>query len=216
MEPKGFKEISMYLLTLAVAVYFFLIFGGALEGKVDIWSLMAGGLMLFLILALRVDPLFSKLIYGDFKEKTVISVSLGVASALLLYLVFFVGNLVLKKVFPQSLDHLRAIYNLKFGSSDLRIGLFLGLIIGPGEELLWRGWLQRHWSARLGPWPGLVSVAVLYAAVHLSSKNPVLVLAALVCGLWWGYQYLRFKSILANVVSHVLWDLLVFIILPFA
>jgi hypothetical protein len=49
----------------------------------------------------------------------------------------------------------------------------------------------------------------------LTSGNPVLVLAALVCGLWWGYQYLRFNSLLSNVISHLFWDLLVFIILPF-
>jgi len=54
----------------------------------------------------------------------------------------------------------------------------------------------------------------LYAAVHLTSRNPVLVLAALVCGLVWGYQYLKFKSVLANIISHICFDLAVFLFLP--
>ncbi len=211
MKPK----ISLILLTLGVAIYFSLIFSGLFSGRIDFWSLLAGGLMLFLILALWSDPLFSKLIYGDFRDKPLVAIRLGLASALLLYLVFFAGDIILRKIFPESAGSLGAVYTLKSGNSLLRIGLFLGLIIGPGEELLWRGWLQRHWSKRLGKRASLIAVALLYSAVHLTSGNPVLVLAALVCGLWWGYQYLRFNSLLSNVISHLFWDLLVFIILPF-
>jgi membrane protease YdiL (CAAX protease family) len=43
----------------------------------------------------------------------------------------------------------------------------------------------------------------------------MLILAAAVCGVFWGGLYLRFRSPLLNIVSHTLWDLLVFVILPF-
>jgi hypothetical protein len=43
----------------------------------------------------------------------------------------------------------------------------------------------------------------------------MLILAAAVCGVFWGWLYLRFRSPLLNVVSHAVWDLLVFVILPF-
>jgi len=214
MKPPNVNQFSLNFLTLAVALYFFLIFAGVFPETLDLWSLLAGGLMVFLILAVRLDPLFSRLIHGDFREKTWTGLALGVASALLLYGVFLAGKFLLREIFPASTEHLVSIYNLKYGSSQLRIGLFLGLIIGPGEELLWRGWLQRHWSARLGKTAGFVGVSLLYALVHLPSHNPLLVLAALVCGLWWGFQYYRFNSLLSNVVSHTLWDLLVFIFIP--
>lgn len=216
MKQHGFSQVSLYLLTLAVAAYFFLVMAGVLSDWIDLWSLLAGGLMIFLILALQSDPLFSQLIYGDFRDRTGRALALGIGSALLLYAVFFAGNVFLKKFFPASSEHLTAIYNLKFGSPQLRIGIFLALIIGPGEELLWRGWLQRHWSSILGPLGGWLGVSLLYCLVHLPSLNPVLVLAALVCGLWWGFQYYKFNSLLSNIVSHTLWDLLVFIILPFS
>lgn len=215
MRQRGVSQVSLYLLTLAVAVYFFLVMSGIFSNWIDLWSLLAGGLMIFLILALQFDPPFSQHIYGDFRDRTWRALVLGIGSALLLYVVFFAGSVFLRKFFPASNEHLTAIYKLKSGSHQLRIGLFLALIIGPGEELLWRGWLQRHWSSTLGPLGGWLGVSLLYCLVHLPGRNPVLVLAALVCGLWWGFQYYKFNSLLSNMVSHTLWDLLVFIILPF-
>jgi hypothetical protein len=215
MKVKNFSENSLYWLTLLIAVCFFLIFSGRFLVGVDFWSLFATGLLVYLMVVLWLDPLFSKLISGDFGEKAGSKILIGLVSAILLYGVFFAGNIVLRYIFPETLEHLASIYNLKFGSSSLRIGIFLTLIIGPGEELLWRGFLQRHWAARLGKEAGFLAVALLYAAVHLSTRNPLLVLAALGGGLWWGYQYLKFNSLLVNVVSHLLWDLLVFIIFPF-
>ncbi|MGB4703795.1 MAG: type II CAAX endopeptidase family protein [Candidatus Saccharicenans sp.] len=216
MKGRNSGQISLYLLTLATALYFPLIFSGAFRGAVDFWSLFAGGLMFFLIFASAVDRFFSQLIYFDFREKTLRALALGAVSAFLLYGFFFAGNFFLREIFPASAEQLSSIYSLKNGSSQLRIGLFLGLIIGPGEELLWRGWLQRRWSGILGRTGGWLAVSLLYALVHLPGGNPVLALAALVCGMWWGFQYYRFNSLLANVISHTLWDLMVFIFFPFA
>ena len=43
----------------------------------------------------------------------------------------------------------------------------------------------------------------------------MLVLAAAVCGLFWGYLYMRTGSALLVVVSHTVWDIAVFLIVPF-
>jgi membrane protease YdiL (CAAX protease family) len=93
-------------------------------------------------------------------------------------------------------------------------GNLSGLNNWAGRRTLVAGFLQRT-GLHVGNWPGLFLVAGLYAAVHLTSRNPVLILAALVCGLVWGYQYLKFKSVLANIVSHILFDLAVFLFFPF-
>jgi len=50
--------------------------------------------------------------------------------------------------------------------------------------------------------------------VHLTTGNPLLIGAALVAGLFWGGLYLWQGSILTIVVSHTLWDILVFLIFP--
>jgi len=44
--------------------------------------------------------------------------------------------------------------------------------------------------------------------------NVMLILAALSCGLFWGVLNWRFNSIAVNIVSHLTWDLLIFIIFP--
>jgi membrane protease YdiL (CAAX protease family) len=44
----------------------------------------------------------------------------------------------------------------------------------------------------------------------------MLILAALVCGIFWGSLFLKYRSPLMLIVSHTLWDLLVFIVLPFS
>jgi membrane protease YdiL (CAAX protease family) len=49
----------------------------------------------------------------------------------------------------------------------------------------------------------------------VASGNPMIILAAAVCGIFWGGLYLRFRSPVLNAVSHTVWDLLVFVILPF-
>ena len=43
----------------------------------------------------------------------------------------------------------------------------------------------------------------------------MLILAALVAGGFWGLLYLRIGRIAPLIVSHVLWDLAVFLLLPF-
>ena len=58
----------------------------------------------------------------------------------------------------------------------------MALLIGPGEEIFWRGYLQRRWQERFGAGRGFLFAAALYAAVHAGSGNVMLVLAAAVCG----------------------------------
>ncbi|MBP6909957.1 MAG: CPBP family intramembrane metalloprotease [Candidatus Saccharicenans sp.] len=215
MKDKPLAESHLYWLTVLSAAIFPLIFSGWLPAALDFWSLFSATLLVFLLVALWLEPGFSRLIAADFLGRGWGKVAIGVASAILLYVLFYAGSLILPKIMPGGLAQMALIYALKSGQSQWRVGIFLALIIGPGEELWWRGFLQRHWSSRLGSWPGLFLVAGLYAAVHLTSRNPVLILAALVCGLVWGYQYLKFKSILANIISHVLFDLAVFLFLPF-
>jgi len=42
------------------------------------------------------------------------------------------------------------------------------------------------------------------------------VLAAALCGVFWGYLYLRLRSVWLNVISHLVWDLAVFMFFPFS
>jgi len=87
-------------------------------------------------------------------------------------------------------------------------------IIGPGEELFWRGFLQRRFQIEKGPFQGFLLATLLYTGVHIGSGNVMLVLAAGICGLFWGFLYLRTGSLLLNVVSHTAWDMAIFLFFP--
>jgi membrane protease YdiL (CAAX protease family) len=104
----------------------------------------------------------------------------------------------------------------KQDAAPIRIGLLMLLVIGPGEELFWRGYLQRRLGLKYGKMTGFILATALYTAVHIATGNMVLVLAAFICGVFWGWLYMRYKSMIINVVSHTVWDIGVFLLLPFS
>ncbi|MFO7768732.1 MAG: CPBP family intramembrane glutamic endopeptidase [bacterium] len=97
-----------------------------------------------------------------------------------------------------------------------QIGLLIALVIGPAEELFWRGFLQRELAARLGPWRGYLIAVAAYAGVHIVTRNAMLVVAAGTAGLLWAWLYMRTGRLWPGIVSHVVWDLTVFLIVPLA
>jgi membrane protease YdiL (CAAX protease family) len=93
--------------------------------------------------------------------------------------------------------------------------VLLLLIIGPAEELFWRGYVQRTMTKLHDPNIAFIVTTIIYALVHIWSGNFMLVMAALTAGAVWGLLYRFFpKSLPALVVSHALWDALVFVIVP--
>jgi hypothetical protein len=142
-------------------------------------------------------------------------VGIGVVSAMALYAVFAAGRAAALELFPFAAADIGNVYALRSGVPLLRVVLLIVFLIGPGEELFWRGFFQENAGAGTGRTAGFILTSLLYTSVHLASGNIMLILAAAVCGVFWGWLYLRFRSPLLNVVSHTVWDLLVFVILPF-
>lgn len=140
--------------------------------------------------------------------------AIGLASAVLLYLVFVAGKQVSVRLFGFAAGEIAEIYGRRAEAGGLRIALSLLLWIGPGEELFWRGCVQHRLGLRLGPGRGLLAAALLYAGAHLWAANAMLAAAALVCGLAWGALYQWTGSLWPGIISHALWDALVFVWLP--
>ena len=184
-------------------------------GPLDFWWSMGLVVALLAVSAFATDPDYAALLREDVRTRTLRKIALGVASAAALYAIFYLGNGLVRRFLPTGSEGIGAVYALKHGVSRLRIGLLLALVIGPGEELFWRGYLQRTWQKKLSRATALPFTVAVYAAVHVAGGNPVLVLAAAVCGLYWGILYQRSNSVLAVAVSHLLWDLAVFLLFPF-
>jgi membrane protease YdiL (CAAX protease family) len=141
---------------------------------------------------------------------------IGLASASVLYAIFFVGRAALLAVWPRSSLFLAAVYAPREGVSLVVVGLLLVFVTGPAEEIFWRGLVHRVLVDRLGAGAGVALAALLYTGVHVWTLNLPLMLAALVAGLFWGVIYLRTGRLPAVIVSHALWGVAIFVLYPLA
>ncbi len=185
-------------------------------GPLDFWWAMGLVVAVLVVSAIAADSGTVALLREDIRTRLFRKIALGVLSAAALYGVFYLGNGLVRRFLPMGGEGIGAVYALRSGAQALRIGLLLLLVIGPGEELFWRGYLQRTWQKKLGNASVLPLTVAVYTAVHVASGNPVLVLAAAVCGLFWGVLYQRSGSVLLVAVSHTIWDLAVFLLFPLA
>lgn len=133
---------------------------------------------------------------------------LGIAIAAALWGVFWVGDKVSQWLFPTfARNQVNTIYQMKEGYSAPLLSALLLCLIGPAEELFWRGYIQRTLSFPIA--------LAAYTLVHVLSLNFMLVGAAFVCGLAWGGLYrLMPQRFAAIIISHALWDAAVFVWFP--
>lgn len=142
-------------------------------------------------------------------------VVVGILSAVLLYAIFWLGREISTALFPFASREIGNVYVTKAELNPAAIGLLLFFIMGPAEEIYWRGFVQKTLSRRLGRTTGLLITSAVYALIHIFAFNFMLFVAAAVCGLFWGLLYLREGSLVPVMLSHALWDLMTFVLFPF-
>ena len=139
----------------------------------------------------------------------------GVLIAVALWGVFWVGDKVASWMFDFARPQVDLIYGIKEGQSPWVLSLLLLLLIGPAEEIFWRGYVQERMGKKWGLTRGYLIATACYTLVHLPSCNFMLVMASLVCGAAWGFLYRYFPDRFTGIViSHALWDAAVFVWLP--
>ncbi|MEA2619796.1 MAG: protease family protein [Chloroflexota bacterium] len=141
-------------------------------------------------------------------------VAMGLASAAALYATFRVGDRFARRFVPGGDAEIRDIYTLRTIRPREEIALRLGTVIGPAEELFWRGLVQEALMHRYGRWTGAVLAASAYGGVHIVTGNFTLFGAAGIAGAHWCALYAAGVPLGALVVSHVTWDVWIFLIQP--
>jgi len=139
---------------------------------------------------------------------------IGLVSAAILYFVFYAGDYISKQIFDFADKQVMGIYCNKVLLDPMVIGLLLFFIIGPAEEIFWRGFVQDTLAEKFGDNAGWIVGALIYGGVHIFALNFMLFMAALVCGLFWGYMFKRYKSLWPGIISHAVWDLTIFVLIP--
>jgi membrane protease YdiL (CAAX protease family) len=138
----------------------------------------------------------------------------GIAGAGFLYVIFVIGSWASREILPFAGREIGSIYEIRDLAPRWAVVLTLALVIAPCEEIFWRGYVQSSLAFRFGDVRGWLLMAAVYALVHVWSGNFMLVAAAFVCGLFWGYLFYRFKSLVPCLISHIIWDLVVFVYYP--
>ena len=182
----------------------------AFRGRSGFWARMAAGVGSLGAYALYANPDLrrTRIRRGDLAR--------GVASATVLYGVFQLGDRFARRVMPNGGAEIDDIYRKRGLAPDPFIAATLALLIAPGEELFWRGLLNRYLAQELNPVAGNAAGATIYAAIHLVSGNLTLTGAAGVAGTFWSLEHLAQGRMGPLIVSHVAWDLWIFLVRPTA
>jgi membrane protease YdiL (CAAX protease family) len=155
------------------------------------------------------------------REFTAKNVLTGIFLAALLYAIFYAGNqflIMVSRLFPGLLPdragNIASVYANLGGLSPALVGSLLFFPVGFGEEVFWRGFVQRRFGETWSGPTAFLLTSLLYTAIHVPTGNPVLILAAVTCGLFWGGFYWATGSLVPVLVSHMLWDPFIFVIFP--
>lgn len=202
------KEVT-FSLGIA-AVLWFVMFSPWTAPLVNFWYTMAFSAGALTALSAIFCPQLFRQIQFSWK-----AVAVGAGLAVVLWGIFWVGNRLSVRMFDFARPQVASIYGMKTGESPVILACLLFFLIGPAEEIFWRGYVQRTFSAKWNPAAGYLVTTFLYAAVHIWAFNFMLFMAALVVGGVWGLVY-RFypRNLLPLMVSHALWDVAIFVVFP--
>lgn len=141
------------------------------------------------------------------------SLLLGVVSGSLLYLIFLLTYIVIKLLDLPFLSQVKGLYTI-VGPSEIWHYLLLVLIIVPGEEIFWRGYIQDAISKWKNGTAGVMIAACLYAFAHIWSGNIMLVAAAFTAGIVWGALFEWKRSLVLIIISHLVFDIWLLVVMP--
>lgn len=144
---------------------------------------------------------------------TLTYLTLGVASGLGLFGLFWLGSFLIELLNLPFANQISRLYN-RFSPDLFWHYLVLVLILAPGEEIFWRGFIQKRLSKYFSLKMTISLSVLLYGSVHLYSGEFILVLAAIIAGLAWSILYAWKRSMPLVIVSHIVFDLLLFVFIP--
>jgi membrane protease YdiL (CAAX protease family) len=206
MSERRLQSVSALGLGLGLA---FVLFGITFRGpRRYFWQHMTRTGLLLGGLALTQEPELRR------TRIRLSDIAAGLASAGVLYLIFQIGDRLARLLMPQGGADIEAIYSLKKLRPRPELMARLGFIIGPAEELFWRGFIQERLMRQFGRLKGTILGVATYGGVHLVSGNFTLIGAASIAGAFWGGLFGLGLPLGALIVSHIVWDIVIFLIAP--
>lgn len=204
------KDWKPFLAICLAAVLWFVMFSPWTAPHVNFWVMMTFSGLMLTTYSTWASPGWWKDIRLDLSN-----ILIGVMLAAVLWGIFWIGDKLSSLMFDFARPQVDMIYGMKEGENPWVLTALMLLIIGPAEEIFWRGYLQKSFSKKWNPNMGFVVTTLMYSLVHVSKFNFMLIMAAAVAGFVWGLAY-RFypEKFGAILLSHALWDCAVFIWFP--
>ena len=200
----------VWLLVLLAFLLWTLMFSPWTAPFLPFWWMMTVSASLLTFLSSLVAPGWWRRVHWSASN-----VAMGIGIAIVLWCVFWVGDKVSAWLFDFARPQVNLIYGMKTGESPWLISTLLLCLIGPAEEIFWRGYVQEKFSLHYSPNIGFLLTTACYTMVHVASFNFMLIMASMVCGLAWGGLYRLFpQRFSAILLSHALWDAAVFVWFP--
>ena len=207
------KDISLKKPAVGIclaAVLWTIMFSPWTAPHVNFWVMMTCSGAALTLYSTWAAPGWWKDIRFDFPN-----IALGVLFAAALWGVFWLGEFFSTLIFDFARPQVDSIYGMKDGENPVILTLLMLLIIGPAEEIFWRGYIQKQLSRKWNPNMGFIVTTLVYSLVHISKMNFMLIMAAAVAGLFWGLAYRLYpEKFGAIIISHAIWDCAVFIWFP--
>lgn len=170
------------------------------------WYLYTAAILFLISYSIIHEPL-------DDEAPTKQYITYGVISGIALYVLFFVGDWVLG-IIPNPLsEQVDSVYT-HFSFEFFWHYLVLIFIMIPGEEIFWRGFVLKKLLVWLNPIGAIFAGALLNGAAFYFTGYFILVIAAFVSGLVWGWLYIWKRSIRLVILSHLTFNLLLLILFP--
>lgn len=204
------KDWKPFTAIVIAAVLWFVMFSPWTAPHVNFWVMMTFSGLTLTAYSTWASPGWWKDIRLDLSN-----ILLGVVLAAVLWGMFWVGDKLSSLMFDFARPQVDMIYGMKEGENPWVLTVLMLFIIGPAEEIFWRGYLQKSFSKKWNPNIGFIVTTLMYSLVHVSKFNFMLIMAAAVAGFVWGLAY-RFypEKFGAILLSHALWDCAVFIWFP--
>ncbi|PLS06367.1 CPBP family intramembrane glutamic endopeptidase [Neobacillus cucumis] len=184
-----------------VLIYF------SFHDKTIFWYIFSGSILILIAYAMLQGEVDDEASFAKY-------ILFGVISGLLLYLIFWLGFHAFQLVglpFEKSVNKLYRWY----APQAFWHYIALVLVAAPGEELYWRGFIQKSLLKFFKPFWSILFGAFLFASVQIYSGSFLLMFAAFISGFAWGLLYYWKRSMPLVIVSHIIFDILIFIIFPF-
>ena len=103
-------------------------------------------------------------------------------------------------------------FEVKYLFHDIAYMVFF---VGLGEELLFRGLVQRDLMKAFGWKWGLILASLMFAVMHLTWRSLPELAFVFFAGLAFGYLYYRTKSLMAPIVAHGIGNVMLVAVMPY-